>query len=76
MQPKIKNATLQPNATRIKNCVCSQNKNPSDECRWDFLFCLKGGLEPYEGLKHKKQSCGLFLDDRNHSFLICTSNSV
>ena len=41
MQPKIKNATLQPNATRIKNCVCSQNKNPSDECRWDFFVLPK-----------------------------------
>ena len=26
MQPKIKNATLQPNATRIENCVCSHLK--------------------------------------------------
>ena len=38
MQPKIQNATLQPDATRIKNCVIIQKSRIRFCGVWTFLF--------------------------------------
>ena len=38
------------------------------------MFCLKGGLEPYEGLKRKKQSCGLFLAKEREAGTVGNAN--
>ena len=43
MQPKIKNATLQPDATRIKNCVIIQ-KSQYGNRHTDFFLLVSVGI--------------------------------
>ena len=46
MQPKTKMKRLQPDATRIKNCVIIQKESPPFRGGLSFSLSRKPGIEP------------------------------